>query len=188
MYIYDAAWGPDAANAAHIVNNPGTHHYIMVEVLDCLQLVNPYIPLYRQAHDVLHQGHISVVHLQLAVPPGVDRGCYNLPTSNEIAAILPGNNEHATSGRDLIVQLQLHNDQNQPRFQHIWETNFNYSPLMYVLLFPHGEPGWGPGLHLNNSDEGENDSDEGEAHGEGNFFSHILTVTNKMIDLFRSRS
>src|SRR6266478_327642 len=73
MYIYDAAWGPDTANAAHIVNNPGTCHDIMVEVLDCLQLVNPYIPLYRQAHDVLCQGHSSVVHLQLAVPPGVDR-------------------------------------------------------------------------------------------------------------------
>ncbi len=167
MYIYDAAWGPDTANAACIVNNPGTHHDIMVEVLDCLQLVNPYIPLYRQAHDVLHQGHSSVVHLQLAVPPGVDRRHYNLPTSNEIAAILPGDNEHATAGRDLIVQLHLHNDQNEPRFQCIWETNFNYTPLMYVLLFPHGEPGWGPGMPLNDLAGGENDSDEDETHGEG---------------------
>src|SRR5258706_14013055 len=106
--------------------------------------VNPYIPLYNQAHDVLHQGHTSVVCLWLAVPPGVDGRQYNLPTANEIAAILPGDNEHATSGQDLIVQLCLHNgDQNGPRYQHIWETNFNYTPLMYVLLFPHGEPGWG---------------------------------------------
>ena len=70
----------------------------MIHILDCLQAVNPYIPLYNQAHDVLHQGHTSVVHLRLAVPPGVDGRQYNLPTANEIAAILPGDNEHATSG------------------------------------------------------------------------------------------
>ncbi len=70
----------------------------MIHILDCLQADNPYIPLYRQAHDVLRQGHTSVVHLQLAVPPGVDSRQYNLPTTNEIAAILPGDNEHATSG------------------------------------------------------------------------------------------
>ena len=174
MYIYDAAWSPDTANSARIVNNPGTCHDIMVEILDCLQSVNPYIPLYNQAHDVLRQGQSSVVHLQLAVPPGVDRRRYNLPTSSEIAAILPGDNEHATSGRDLIVQLRLNNAQSEPRFQRIWETNFNYTPLMYVLLFPHGEPGWGPGILLNNSAGGESDSEEDEAHGEGRklFSSH----------------
>ena len=99
---------------------------------------------------------------------------YNLPTSNEIAAILPGDNEHATEGRDLIVELHLHNDQNGPRFQCIWETNFNYTPLMYVLLFPHGEPGWGPGMALINSAGGENDSGEDVTDGEGgeSFSSH----------------
>src|SRR5260370_3497793 len=106
MYIYDAAWGPDTANAAHIVNNP-TRHDIMVEVLDCLQLVNPYIPLYRQEHAVLCQGHSSVVHLQLAVPPGVDRSCFNLPQSHEIVAVLPGASEHASTGIDLIINLLL---------------------------------------------------------------------------------
>ncbi len=98
MYIYDAAWGPDTANAARIANNPGTWPDIMINILDCLQSVNPYIPLYRQAHDILHQDQSSVVYLQLAVPPGVDIRQYNLPTANEIAAILPGDNEHATTG------------------------------------------------------------------------------------------
>ena len=176
MYIYDGAWGPDTANTAHTGNNPGTRPDIMIHILDCLQAVNPYIPLYNQAHDVLHQGHTSVVCLWLAVPPGVDGRQYNLPTANEIAAILPGDNEHATSGQDLIVQLCLHNDdQNGPRYQHIWETNFNYTPLMYVLLFPHGEPGWGPSMQLNRSDGQEDDGEGDEAHhGEGRklFSSH----------------
>src|SRR5258707_8696774 len=152
----------------------------MIHILDCLQAVNPYIPLYNQAHDVLHQGHTSVVHLWLAVPPGVDGRWYNLPTANEIAAILPGDNEHATSGQDLIVQLCLHNDdQNGPRYQRIWETNFNYTPLMYVLLFPHGEPGWGPGMYLNNPEGGEHDGVEDvDAHGDG----RILFSSNSNCD------
>src|SRR5258705_10800178 len=47
----------------------------------------------------------------------------------------------------LFNYICLHNDQNGPRYQCIWETNFNYTPLVYVLLFPHGEPGWGPGMN-----------------------------------------
>ncbi len=59
---------------------------------------------------------------------------------------------------------------------------------MYVLLFPHGEPGWGPGMYLNNPDGGEDDGDEDdEAHKVGYFSPLILTVTNKTIDLFSSR-
>jgi len=97
MYIYDGAWGPDTANTARTANNPGTRPDIMIHILDCLQAVNPYIPLYNQAHV---RGMLQLfAFLQLAVPPGVDGRQYNLPTANEIAAILPGDNaEHATSG------------------------------------------------------------------------------------------
>src|SRR5258708_28491751 len=78
---------------------------IMIHILDCLQAVNPYIPLYNQAHDVLHQGQSSVVHLRLAVPPGVDISRYNLPTANEIVAILSGAYELATTEDDLGVSV-----------------------------------------------------------------------------------
>ncbi len=45
---------------------------------------------------------------------------------------------------------------------------------MYVLLFPHGEPGWGPSMQLNHSDGQEDDGEGDEAHGEGRklFSSH----------------
>ena len=154
MYIYDAQWGTDTAATAWAEHNQGTHPHIMLELLDMLHAVNPYIPLYQQAHDQLHQLHGgSFVQMQMALPPGFDRRRYNLPQEREIAAILPGSNEHATIGRDLIVKLRLLNDvaaDEQPQYECIWETNFNYTPLMYVLLFPHGEPGWGPGILLSN--------------------------------------
>src|SRR5260370_36487988 len=87
---------------------------------------------------------------------------YNLPQEREIAAILPGSNEHATIGCDLIVKLRLQNGvaAEQPQYECIWETNFNYTPLMYVLLFPHGQPGWGHGILLSNPGDqpGEGDA------------------------------
>ena len=137
MYIYDSAWGADNATSSCVERNPGTHGDIMIDILDCLTAVNTYIPLYQQAHDILRRENAATkVHLQLALPQGVDPRRYNLPSSNEIAAILPGDNEHADVGRDLIVTLHLQNQQDAPRFQRIFETNFNYTPLMYVLLFP----------------------------------------------------
>ena len=168
MYIYDSAWGADNATSSHVERNPGTHGDIMIDILDCLTAVNTYIPLYQQAHDILRRENAATkVHLQLALPQGVDPRRYNLPSSNEIAAILPGDNEHADVGRDLIVTLHLQNQQDAPRFQRIFETNFNYTPLMYVLLFPHGEPGWGPGIRLHNTGgfNNDNDADEGQELG-----------------------
>lgn len=168
MYIYDSAWGADNATSSRVERNPGTRGDIMIDILDCLTAVNTYIPLYQQAHDILRRENAATkVHLQLALPQGVDPRRYNLPSSNEIAAILPGDNEHADVGRDLIVTLHLQNQQDAPRFQRIFETNFNYTPLMYVLLFPHGEPGWGPGIRLHNTGgfNNDNDADEGQELG-----------------------
>ena len=206
MYIYDAQWGTNTAATARAEQNQGTCPDIMMDLLDMLHAVNPYIPLYQQAHDQLCQLHGgSFVQMQMALPPGFDRRCYNLPQEREIAAILPGSNEHATIGCDLIVivKLKLQNGvaAEQPQYEHIWETNFNYTPLMYVLLFPHGEPGWGPGLLLSNSgpqpghgdapvgrggsrarqgrgrglEHGENSDDDGENEGEGMLSSKFCT-------------
>jgi len=162
MYIYDAQWGTNAAATARAEWNQGTHPDIMMNLLDMLHVVNPYIPLYQQAHDQLHQLHGgSFVQMQMALPPGFDRRHYNLPQEREIAAILPGSNEHATIGHDLIVKLRLQNGvaAEQPQYECIWETNFNYTPLMYVLLFPHGEPGWGHGILLSNPGDQPGDGD-----------------------------
>jgi hypothetical protein len=60
-----------------------------------------------------------------------------LPTASEIAAVIPGDgSEEVSDHRDIVVHLQgggLH------RMSHL---NLAYSPLHYVLLFPHGEDGW----------------------------------------------
>ena len=55
-----------------------------------------------------------------------------MPTGNEIAVILPGENI-TKDNRDIVVQLRGES------FQRVYDTNPVYIPLHYVLLFPKGE-------------------------------------------------
>src|SRR5258708_3421117 len=153
MYIYDSAWGADNATSSCVERNPGTQGDIMINILDCLTAVNPYLPLYHQAHDML-----------------------------------PGDNEHGNEGRDLIVTLHLQNQQDAPRFQRIFETNFNYPPLMYVLLFPYGEPGWGPGICLHNTGGLNDDADADEVQGLGEVLSLPLLKFNSYHSLIQPKT
>ncbi|GFS38131.1 hypothetical protein Acr_00g0055910 [Actinidia rufa] len=66
---------------------------------------------------------------------------YNLPTSDEIAVILPGDGTKVNGMRDIILHLRGNNE-----LMRISECHPAYLPLHYVLLFPHGELGWEPQL------------------------------------------
>src|SRR5260221_12767218 len=89
---------------------------------------------------------------------------------------------------DLIVTLHLQNQQDAPRFQHIFETNFNYAPLMYVLLFPYGEPGWGPGICLCNTGGLNGDDDADEVQGLGEVLSLPLLKFNSYHSLIHPKT
>ena len=68
-----------------------------------------------------------------------DRRRYNLPTTNEIAVILPGDGTEISATRDIILHLRGDNE-----FMRINECHPAYLPLHYVLLLPYGELGWEP--------------------------------------------
>ncbi|GFS36770.1 hypothetical protein Acr_00g0047940 [Actinidia rufa] len=70
-----------------------------------------------------------------------DRRRYNLPTSDEIGVILPGDGSKVNGMRDIVLHLRGNNE-----LMRISECHPAYLPLHYVLLFPHGELGWEPQL------------------------------------------
>ena len=73
---------------------------------------------------------------------------YNLPTSDEIAAIIP-DNESSQRKRSIIYYSKVPGgDQSVSRSQlrKIDQNSSLYDPLHYVLLFPNGELGWEPEL------------------------------------------
>lgn len=68
----------------------------------------------------------------------IDQRRFNNPTASEVAGVLPDDIEEAES-RDIVLQMrggELHR---------IKETHASYDPLHFVLMFPHGDPGW----HIN---------------------------------------
>ena len=79
---------------------------------------------------------------------GADRRRENLPTSNEVTAIIP-NKYTAASRRDLVLTVR-EGGRDRPQIRTVNVTHAAYMPLHYVLLFPYGDPGWHYGLQLRN--------------------------------------
>ena len=120
---------------------------------------NPYIPLYQTARERLqarqHTAELSRVilnpQMRLVLEEGADRRRENLPTSDEVAVIIPDENSDP-SCRDIIL-AERGGPADQPRCHRINATHAAYMPLHYVLLFPYGDHGWHFGLRLRGNRE-----------------------------------
>jgi hypothetical protein len=89
LYIYDQ----QAALAACNSRNPNLDHVLMGELQDMLNANNPLVPLYKQADEIMHDSPPELrQNLQMAIflQQGEDCRRYNLPTVDEVAAIIPG--------------------------------------------------------------------------------------------------
>src|SRR6202158_3044945 len=136
LYIYDQ----QAALAFRNSRNANLDHVVMGELQEMLNAVNPFVPLYRQAYQIMQetppqlQANLSVA---IVLEPGEDRRRYNLPTVDEVAAIIPGHGEEEV---DENRQIALRYKDGGLRFMsHLHPL---YSPLHYVLLFPKGDQGF----------------------------------------------
>ena len=118
----------------------------MATLHDVLWNHHPYIRLYKRAHDVMIEPPVSQhgnVRARLHFTDGTDHWCYNLPTADEIATIIPGNgSEDSSDVWDIILRLQ------GGGLTHISHLSHAYSTLYYILLFPNGEEGWHPDIPL----------------------------------------
>jgi Helitron helicase-like domain at N-terminus len=117
----------------------------MIDIQNVLREHNVFLPLYRQAYEVLtsarENGAIETdLSVRLHCSDKKDQRRYNLPTSNEVAVILPGNESESQATRDVVIYLR------GGPLQRIHEAHPAYLPLHYVLLFPRGELGWSPTL------------------------------------------
>ena len=115
---------------------------------------HPYVNVFKHAHQILNarQGeNQSDLHVWLHYNEATDARRYNLPTANEIAAVIPGDGtEVLNENRDIILRLQggaLH---------HISHLHCAYSTLHYVLLFPKNEHGWHLGMELQQNEGRQN--------------------------------
>ncbi len=77
------------------------------------------------------------LEVQLHVGDGTDGRRYNLPTANELAAVIPEDgSEPVKNERDIVLRMH---DQSLKCISQLYPS---YQSLHYVLLFPYGELGW----------------------------------------------
>lgn len=133
LYIHD----PRSALKHRLKKNPSRRADTMEVLQKLLNDNHRYVAIYKQAHEILAEyPDADNASIRLRVDPSRDQRRYNLPTSDEVAIIIPGDGEQATDGRDII----LRNHQNS--LQRVSDGHSAYDCLRYVLLFPYGEHGW----------------------------------------------
>ena len=155
LYFYDPAYATEARLRA----NTELDGSILRGLLNMLNDNNPYIRMYQTARERLQAsqdtGEPSRVilnpQMRLVLEKGADRRRENLPTSDEVAVIIP--DEHGDPSYRDIVLAQRGDLADRPRYHRINETHAAYMPLHYVLLFPYGDHGWHYQLRLRGNRE-----------------------------------
>ena len=115
------------------------------------EIRNPYISIYRTAQERINQAAtdarvVLTSGLTLALETGADRRRENIPTSAELGLVIP-DAAAAETVRPIILAAR-----NSSALFSISAAHPSYMPLHYVLMFPHGDQGWSPGLFLRNRD------------------------------------
>ncbi|KAJ7719705.1 hypothetical protein B0H16DRAFT_1214799, partial [Mycena metata] len=121
---------PHAALDYRMQNNTNLQRDTM-EILQTVITENhQYAPIYMHAHEVLSRHpDTEEAEVRLRVAPGAHRRRGNLPTADEVAVILPGD-QSQMQPRDIILRKR-----DGPLIR-ISNHHPAYTPLYYVLLFP----------------------------------------------------
>ena len=134
LYIYDVALALDQRICRNDERSPSTMRSLQTMLLE----FHPFANVFKHAFEVLERyPHDSDAHIRLRVMPGQDRRRYNLPSTDEVAVILPGDGT-APQRRDIILRSRTDNGS----LTRIDDGHPAYCPLHYVLLFPNGDLGW----------------------------------------------
>jgi hypothetical protein len=138
-------------------NNRELDEYIINNLTAMFHEHNPFVMLYKSAYELLQNTTTATDENSfLRIAPsttmelvaGSDKRTENLPTSNEVCAIIP--NERSDPGFRYIRIYLRHIDADNARFTIISQNHALYMPLHYTLLFPGGDLGWHWELRLAN--------------------------------------
>ena len=146
IYIHDPQEAPEVeverrltvqgANADESVTKSSLKPEIMKELQDMLHQSNPYVKVFKAMAELEEEYEVSELTFFLTrnKKPGTEhRGIYNLPTSDEVALMHVG---EKTDSADFQVYLR------SGKVQYMSGENQACDPMLYILLFPEGTPGW----------------------------------------------
>nr|XP_029144576.1 uncharacterized protein LOC112705325 [Arachis hypogaea] len=126
-------------------NNNNIDQSLVLDLKDMIDQHNVLAHTFRIVRNYLNQGDIANIRLRLYRKRSKDARVYNLPSSNEVAALIVGDFDSGDAGRDIIVQLK------SGHLQRIHETHTAFIPLQYPMMFPYGEDGYQEDIPLRES-------------------------------------
>ncbi|KAK9714969.1 hypothetical protein RND81_06G134200 [Saponaria officinalis] len=153
LYIYDTDDEVSNRQRAISPNNPDAFNGDIIERLKhMLDEHNSLAKAFRMARDRFVSNDCKDIKLRPIGRRAKDGRTYNLPTANEVAALIVGDIGCAVDERDIIVQTQ------NGMLQRINELYPSYLALQYPLLFPYGEDGYNIDIHHTDSDASNQNS------------------------------
>ncbi|CAG8744857.1 2506_t:CDS:1 [Acaulospora morrowiae] len=140
IYIYDTN---DHLQQRQLLM-PNLNPTTLAQLQTMLHEVNPYTHIFRRAAHVLQENPIQ--DLKIVIVKTRYKRQYTIPTALEVAVLMVEDSQEVKPSNCNIILYKKGSG-----LQCISEIHHSYSPLYYVLLFPYGDPGWHPGIHINNS-------------------------------------
>ncbi len=136
LYIHDTKHEHQNRHAVMPSLDPTT----LDQLLTMMYNINPYVEMFKMARDMMAiEGAPVDLKLCFIAFRTKDARQYNVPTANEVTALMIGDGSEAIDRHDVVLAQQA------SLFQRISELHVGYMALHYSLLFPYGEDGW----HLN---------------------------------------
>ena len=142
LYIYDT--NNEVSNRISTMRSNIDHNIvennIVTGLLTMLDDCNVLVKSFRMARDRFQQEDITNVRLRLIGSRNSEFSEYSIPNLIEVAALIVGDFDPQSTGRDIVVQNQ------QLGLQRIYETHPSFMALQYLLLFSYGEDGYRRGI------------------------------------------
>ncbi|XP_048591573.1 uncharacterized protein LOC106423477 [Brassica napus] len=114
---------------------------LVESIMQMLRDSNVHVQTFRNAMDRFNdESECEDVKLVLIHNRQKDGRVYNLPTSSEVAALVPGDFQLHMDKRDIILEKY------SGKLKRINELHPCYLPLQYPLIFPYGEDGFRLGI------------------------------------------
>ena len=132
LYILDAREALDH----RMQRNGGLDPDVMYRLGGLISENHRWADIFKQAHEVFRTSDTDQVSLRLTVNRNQDRRRYNLPTSDEIAVVIPGDKTQTSGPRDIVLHRR------DGPLRRVNEGSVMYECLQYPLFFPRGEDGY----------------------------------------------
>ena len=161
IYFYDANFNKELERRMAAGPNGSPWEGLREDIMGELQrIMHDYNPLVRELKHTMETVQRNdnfrdyTIHIRADVtherPVDAHAGRYNEPTVPEIAALCPTMNAPAAFSNEKEVRRNIKMNLRGGAIACIHETHAWMDPMMYPLLFPHGDYGWHLNIPYNN--------------------------------------